>query len=326
MTIPKLCEIGGLILLLTLSTQAGPKIGCKEPDYQFGDKPNIGSTEHTFLIENQGDVPLQIGKIRACCGASASIGAQIILPGSNTTFNINLSLQGRKGEQRKSFYIGSNDPNQPYFQVRMIGNATAEVFIDPANVDFGQLRLTSEAEKIVRFVCAGTNLTLTITNLVVDTVQFTAKCERTNDGYRIKVRTVPPLKPGVTQGNMRILTDSGKYPRFDVHLAATLASDIQVVPQEIVLVEKSGKPEAVNRYVALRSKSNKPFKILKVEPPEDGIDVKVRNLAAGGYTCEMNNILPFKELDGKKVIISTDHEDGKQIAIPIRVVSEQAAK
>jgi len=75
--------------------------------------------------------------------------------------------------------------------------------------------------------------------------------------------------------------------------------------------------------VAIRSKANRPFKILKVEPPEAGIEVKLRDLAAGGYTCEISNILPFKDLDGKKVVISTDHEDGRQIAIPIRIVPEQ---
>jgi len=33
----------------------------------------------------------------------------------------------------------------------------------------------------------------------------------------------------------------------------------------------------------------------------------------------MKNILPFPELDGKKFVIRTDHEDGREIPIPIRM-------
>lgn len=43
------------------------------------------------------------------------------------------------------------------------------------------------------------------------------------------VRSIPPFKPGVTQGNMRILTDNPTYPQFDMHLSATHGCDVMVV-------------------------------------------------------------------------------------------------
>lgn len=304
--------------LLTLDAIAGtgPRIHCKEPAYQFGDMSNTGVVEHVFLIENKGDAPLHVN-VRACCGATASLSANQIEPGTNATLAVTVSIGGVRGQVNKTFYVGSDDPAQPYYQLRVTGTARAASYVDPGYINFGDMRLGEESEKVLRLV-ASTNLALSITNIAIDAAQFTATYTRTNDGYCITVRTAPLLKPGVTQGNMRILTDNKAYPQFDVHLSATLGCDILVVPQEITLVVATGKVESVTRYLAIRSKRGIPFKILSVEPPEPGIEVKVDALSAGGYRVEMRNILPFPELAGKRFVIRTDHDEGREIPVPIR--------
>ena len=306
-------------LLPTVSVHArtGPRIACKEPEYIFGEAHNTGSIDHAFVISNEGDMPLNIGKIRSCCGATAGIAQEVIAPGSNTTFRVSLSLRGRTGPQKKSFYIASNDPNHPYFQVQMTGTATTEVSVDLVSVDFGKIGLTDEMEKSVKIKHAPA-IVMAVTNVVVDQPKFAVTFENLASGCLVKVRTISPNKPGVTQGNMRILTDNAKYPLFDVHLIASVSSDILVVPQEIALVETAGNMEPVTRYLAIRSRANKPFRILKIEPPDSGIEVKIEGLPTNGYRCELKNILPFSELDGKMFIVRTDHEDGREIAIPIR--------
>ena len=297
----------------------GPRISCKEPEYMFGDRPPTGAVEHVFVIENTGDAPLQIGDIRACCGGGASIDAKVIAPGSNANLKATLSMGGRRGAQKKSFYVASNDPNQPYLQLRMTGNGVADAYFDPENVYFVDVRQTTNATRTVRLVCSS-NVVLSVTNIVIDSPVFKATPEKTAEGYSIRVAVSLPLKPGVTQGIMQILTDHEKYRQFNVHLFATLTSDIMVVPQELTLVGATGKTESVTRYISIRSKSNAPFKILSVEPPEPSVEVKVHGLPSGGYRIEMRNILPFPDLDGKRFVIRTDHNDGREIQVPVRVL------
>ena len=76
----------------------------------------------------------------------------------------------------------------------------------------------------------------------------------------------------------------------------------------------------MTRYVAVRSRKKKSFKILKVEVPDDAIKVKIDPLGTSGYRCELSNIMPFPDLDGKNVIIRTDLESAKEIVVPIKVV------
>ncbi|MEI8354330.1 MAG: DUF1573 domain-containing protein [Lentisphaerota bacterium] len=230
-------------------------MACKEPEFNFGDRPNTGVVEHVFTIQNQGDAPLRIGNIRACCGATAGIESSVIAPGSNSNLKATINLAGRRGEMKKSFYIASNDPNQPYYQIRMIGNPTAEVYVDPGDLDFGHVRPTGNP-------------------------------------------------PGI------------------VHLAATLADDIEVVPRELVLVSAPGKVEPVTRYLALRSRRDSPFNVLKVETPDPAVKVKIDKLSPAGYRLEFENFRAFAALDGKSIMIRTDHPDGTALVIPIRVIRE----
>jgi len=76
-----------------------------------------------FIIRNDGDEPLLITNIRGCCGASTRLETNSIAPGTQTTFEVSLSLRGRLGNQHKSLYLESNDPKEPLLQVRFIGRA-----------------------------------------------------------------------------------------------------------------------------------------------------------------------------------------------------------
>jgi len=114
------------ILLLTLASggvEAASRIHCENPVYQFGSCDNAEIVEHRFLLKNLGTVPLEIEKVRACCGVSASLEDTTILPGSNTVLHMSFSLQGRKGPQLKTIYVISNDPKTPFYKLRLIGRA-----------------------------------------------------------------------------------------------------------------------------------------------------------------------------------------------------------
>ena len=315
------CILGfacSLLLAENALAGTGPRIFCDEPEYQFGEKPNTGVVEHVFIVENKGDAPLHVGSVRACCGTGASIATNQIGPQTNTTVAVSLSIGGMRGPVSKVFYIGSDDPAQPYCQLRVTGTATADAYLDPGSVNFGDLRSGEKAEQVVK-LAVSTNIALSVTNVTIDVPKFAATFSKTKDGYGITVHTVPPFKPGVTQGNMRILTDNKAFPQFDMHLVATLGCDILVVPPDITLVTATGKAAPVTRYLAIRSKRGAPFKILSVEAPDPGIEVKVDALSSGGYRIEMKNILPFSELDGKRFIIKTDHADGREVSVPVRM-------
>jgi len=104
-------------------TEAAPRIACPNATCDFGALSVTQSVRQAFIIRNDGDEPLLITNIRGCCGASTRLETNSIAPGTQTTFDVSLSLRGRLGNQHKSLYLESNDPKEPLLQVRFIGRA-----------------------------------------------------------------------------------------------------------------------------------------------------------------------------------------------------------
>lgn len=307
------------------SQETFPKIECRESVYDFGTVDNTGTVEHTFVIWNKGNGTLRINRVRGCCGATTELADNVVLPGTNTMLKVMFSLLGRNGKQQRDFHIESNDSQQPYYQLRVTGMILSTVDIRPANVNFGQVLSDDIVERRVDIFCQ-TNFAFHITNIVSVVPRFVAEYESTRDGmsHCVTIRTVPPLSFGVTHGKIQIFTDNADYPQIDIPAVAIVSSDIVVVPQEIVLEEAGQNPRPITRSVAIRSRSRRTFKILRIVPPQSDIEVKVRQLRSDVYRCDLENIMPFSDIDGENIVVATDHEDAREILIPIRVVSDKA--
>lgn len=311
-----------LVLTAIRSVEAAPKIACPAPVFEFGAVDRDEPVKHTFVISNQGDSALTIGRVRACCGATAKLGSKTIAPGTNTTLDVTLSLKHRVGAQKKSFYVASNDRKTPYYQLQLVGTAVASVYMTPSYVNFGAIELnTSKTQEVILIHTAQTPLK--VTNLVSSVRQFSVEqLASESNRYTFVIATVPPLALGITRGEVKVYTDNPKHKEFVIGVSATVASDLVVAPQEILLKEQAGGIKPVTRYVAVRSRAKRPFKILKVAVPDEGSIVKTEPLGDSGYRCELKNIMPFPDLDGKSVIVTTDIEGTPELAIPIRVVSD----
>jgi len=316
------------VLRLSALQVGTPKIACRNPVYNFGTAVNTGKIEHTFLIWNDGNAPLEIGNLRACCGASMKMEGKAIAPGTNAEATVIFSLRGRRGRQRKSFYIASNDRARPYLQLRLQGTAVAKEGPAPLSVDFGQISPDGTDEKQVRIAC-GSGSAFSVTGVVSTVAQFSGTYAETgtSSNHVITVRTVPPMPQGKVRGKIRVLTDSKKCPEIEIFASADVTSDLTIVPSEIVLVEQLVVPKPVTRYAAVRSRSNKPFKILKVQPPKSQPDIKtnIRSISPSVWRLTFSNITPAKNLDGAKILITTDHQSAKEITLPLSVVAGEAS-
>lgn len=308
-----------ITFLLPLATVAAgtPSIACSEVEYQFGAMEDKLDVEHVFTIRNQGDAPLVIGNVRACCGATATISTNTIAPGSNAALKVVFALRGRNGEQHKAIYVASNDPKSPYLQLRLIGRVVPALEIRPAGVEFGALR--QEQSSNVEVVVTGNREgTLQITNAVYDTGKLAVEWLKgeSQNVWRVQIATKPPLAIGTTNLLITLQTSQPEYARIQIPVRMTVLGELLVVPQEILV---SAGPGPVTRYVTIRARSGKPFRILKTMTPDPQITVACEALPSGGYRLTLGNIVPGKRLEGKELIVITDFDQGA-MTVPLRSV------
>lgn len=311
-----------VFLLLTVSVPAraanSPRIVCAQAVHDFGSVEGPKSVEHVFTLGNDGDAPLQIGNVRACCGAAATLAEKLIPPGSNTTLKIVFSLAGRSGRQDKSIYVSSNDPLLPHLRLRLVGEVFQPLSVQPDRVNFGILNTDATTNAEVRVVCSS-NLHVNVTNVQAD-AGFEATFEEGADhnGWRIIVYP-RPSGVGLVKGKVAVLTDHKDHPRIEIPVSAVVASDMIVVPQELVMSQTGPTPEPVVRYVALRSRAGKPFEILEVTAPDPDIKISHSAIASGGHRITLANVRPFETLNGRCLVITTDHPEMKRVTVPFLI-------
>lgn len=315
--------LGGMLAAMGLACGAlagQPHLTCAERVFTFGTVANIETVDHTFRLANTGDVALAIQRVRVCCGATADLDVQSIPAGGTADVRVHLSLAGRLGPQKKSIHVISDDPTEPYFQLQLVGTATAEIEAVPSRVDFGDVDERAAVEKVV-WLKATTGLTFQVTAITTTVAWCRAETRRgeSNTGYQVTVRTVPPLPSGAATGRVVLQTDLHDYPRIELPVSARVDSDVVVVPHEILLKPAAGNAAADTRYVALRRRAGKAFRVLEVETPRKDVRVETSPLGSFGYRFAISGFDRPAELDGRFLTIHTDIQGLEEIDVPFRL-------
>ena len=110
-----------LVLLLPLAAGAAPALRCEPERADLGELPWGTNVVASILVRNDGDGPLHIEKVRACCGAEAAISATNVPPGGSAVLTVNFRAQGRSGPFRRSVYLASDDPAEPQRRILLEG-------------------------------------------------------------------------------------------------------------------------------------------------------------------------------------------------------------
>lgn len=99
-----------------------------------------------------------------------------------------------------------------------------------------------------------------------------------------------------------------------------------MVPKSISLMGNTGQSDPVTRYIALRSRSNKPFEITEIDLPP-GVTVTTKtSFGKAGWRCELSIVLPLADVEDARITLYTNQDKAQPVHIPIRVVAAPNAK
>jgi hypothetical protein len=113
---------GLLIPALVAATPTVPELVIPAPQVDAGIVTKRFLT-HVFSLRNAGQAPLHVLRVRSCCGASCSLSATNLPPGTSAQARVLLDLAGRSGSFRKTIYLHTNDPANPITPLRILGIA-----------------------------------------------------------------------------------------------------------------------------------------------------------------------------------------------------------
>ncbi|WP_316347174.1 DUF1573 domain-containing protein [Desulfuromonas acetoxidans] len=94
-------------------------------------------SKHTFVLENHGDQPLVINKVRTSCGCtSAFTRDKVIEPGASTELAVQFNSKNFRGNVLKRIMLFTNDPSGKT-ELRLRARVLVELALKPARIKLG---------------------------------------------------------------------------------------------------------------------------------------------------------------------------------------------
>jgi hypothetical protein len=120
-----------------------PEAYFPENTFTFGNIVEGTLVVHNFVIENKGDAPLAIQRVKSTWGCAAVSFTRLIPPGSEGKITIEVNTAGYGGRAlKKSATVITNDPDTPEFELIIQGDVDSFATITPP-----YLRLVGNAEE-----------------------------------------------------------------------------------------------------------------------------------------------------------------------------------
>lgn len=131
-------------------TSRGPVAVLESNVFDFGTMEPYQSREHTFVIRNEGDEPLEISAGHSSCKCTlGEVGEGTIAPGGEST----VKLTWRSGDKKQLFAheaeVLTNDPKNPILLCRVKGKILSTLLVDPGEFSMPSISPGSPAESSV---------------------------------------------------------------------------------------------------------------------------------------------------------------------------------
>ena len=190
---------------------------------------------HDFVIENKGKGTLEILRVQASCGCTATGYDQKIEPGKTGKVSAKVNTSGFSGPIHKTINVSTNDPKMATFQLAI--QATVKAIVDVQPSENQQLGLVYQGQAQER--------TFTIT--ATDGTPFEIKSVQAEDpalpwdlqvapdkkSATLKVQVPADHAPGPINGRFVLATTHPKAETLTLNLFGTIRPPLSVYPPQV---------------------------------------------------------------------------------------------
>jgi len=202
-----------------------PTIGVEPAELAFGSVLIGQSADQSLTVRNTGSAELVVSDVQSSDPAFAAVGetAFQLAPGVSQVLTVRFSPAG-SAEHQGILTIASNDSEQPALTVALSGTGygVAEIGIEPASLEFGQLTVGRTAERGLTVRNQG-SAELVVSKVESDAAAFAVAGEtafQLNPGA-FKALTVrfAPAEVGLQEATLTIESNAAQQPSANVALS-----------------------------------------------------------------------------------------------------------
>ncbi len=125
---------GALLFGFSVDAGAAPVLYIEKDVYNFGAILEGTIITRDFIIENKGDEPLLIPRVRSNCACAVADYTEEILPGEKGSVTLEFDSKGSNGTVNYKIRGDSNDPNNEHFDLTIAGHVDPVLIIEPRSM------------------------------------------------------------------------------------------------------------------------------------------------------------------------------------------------
>lgn len=299
-----------------------PDILFDKKTYDFGVAGQHESIIHEFGFTNVGEEVLVLEAVKTTCGCIATVAsAKEILPGQRGAIKADFRTSKRKGKQRKTIQVHSNDPDEPQIELDITGVIKTEVALEPEFLYFGEVDKGETVTKTLKLTQIGEQ-ELKLNRVEVDGEYFanhvsSLEGER-HRAFQIDVVLKTDAPVGRFADVITLHTNLRKRPRIDVPLYGAVMGRIRVKPQMLSFGTLRKGSVVANRLEVVSADHNG-FDVVRVVPSPPFISAEVTRANGGKLyeiTLKIDDNVPVGRVAGE-IHIFTDDPDESLIKVPV---------
>jgi len=302
----------------------GPKYRCEEPIYKFTGIWSGDPVEHTFIIHNDGDAPLEILEVKPSCGCTvAKEYDSTIAPGQFGRIPVTLKTTNYKNRITKTISVKTNDPANSNSRLTLQGNIKSRIDMEPRyGANWGRITNASELTQKVKII---NNMTPPLSLELVpgrDLGIFTVEIEQLEAGKTAQLvfTAHKPFKEGSNNQSVRFNTGIPEYPNLEVRCNLFAPSLVEVIPRYLSLLTPLTRN--FQRIVQVRYNGEGTLELAPPKVNDASVAIRMQVKTPGkNFTLTVNIPKEFAPQEDVPLEIElvTNVEEKPKITIPIKI-------
>ncbi|GMU35342.1 MAG: hypothetical protein AMXMBFR20_32140 [Planctomycetia bacterium] len=316
--------VGAVCLAAGGPAIAAPAIKAESSSQDFGKTFTGLQLRHTFTLRNTGDEDLVISRIDFDAGCYQD-GEYPPVIAAGKSIPLKLAVDARKieGAFVRTATVLSNDPAMPRLTLRMTGNCSAPVELNPPFAGFGKIIDGKERETSVQILNkTGEKFEVSLVGEEDELYSFKLVEVKPGFEYRLDVKTKMPLVQGRLESMALLYTTLEAQPELPVNVFAYVPPRLEVIPTYVMWDAGRVKspPTGFSSVLLFTNNGDRPVQLKDVTIDDTDIKLTKATLIEGrSYRIKLE-APPKYELPemGKTVTITTDDNFFPTIRIPVR--------
>ena len=311
----------GILLEGNVSAKVGPKIQFDSPVHDFG-KISAGEVvKYSYIFTNVGDQKLIITNVQPSCGCTAAADwTREVEPGKIGTIPIQFNSANFGGPIAKMVTVVCNDKSQPAVHLQIKGTIWKPIEVNPTYAVINVMPDSTGGSATVK-IRNNMEAALTLGKPEINKPGFAVDIRTNQPGkeYELIVSTVPPLKPGNVQAEIRIPTSATNAPPLIVRTWANVQPALSILPAQVTL-PSSPLANKLTPVVTIINNTTNPLALTEPDVTIPGVDFQLKEVQPGHYfTIGLSFPQGFqlKEGESGEVKVKSNNPKYAQIAIPI---------